>query len=395
MKAPFFIDTTLRDGEQAPGVVIGINEKIQIASLLNAAGVPEIEIGTPAMGEREIEDIRTIQRAGFSFKTLAWCRASRHDLALARKAGTSGVHLSFPVSELLMQVMGKDRKWVFKTMYELIEEAAACFEYVTVGAQDASRAETAFLKDFVMAASALGVARIRIADTVGMLNPVSTAQLISEIRSVEPELPLEFHAHNDLGMATANTIAAYQSGAECLSVTVNGLGERAGNAPLEEVAMALEFSLGVPSRLNTTTFAELCRVVALASGRAIAPSKPICGSDVYKHESGIHTHCLVKNRNSYQLIPAEKAGYSEQDFVLGKHSGKAAIAFLLHKNHLTYDDEILQRLTEKIKQHAETHKIPVKYNELVGFYTRILCELRSSTIENDSKPNNQFKIQKL
>ncbi len=388
MKPPYFIDTTLRDGEQAPSVVFSIEDKIRIAALLQASGVKEIEIGTPAMGAREVQDIRTLHRVGFSFKTLAWCRANRNDLLLARKAGTNGVHISFPVSELLLQVMNKDRKWVFSTLYELIDEASSYFEYVTVGAQDASRTETAFLNDFVMAAATLGVARIRIADTVGMLNPSTTAKLISGIRTIEEQLPLEFHGHNDLGMATANTVAAYQSGAECLSTTVNGLGERAGNAPLEEVAMALEYSMGVPSGLNTAAFAELCQVVAQASGREIGQAKPISGSDVYKHESGIHTHCLIKNRSSYQLIPAAKTGCEEQEFVLGKHSGKAAIAFLLQKNQLTYNEEILQLLTEKIKHHAEKHKLPVKHDELIGFYTRILHKLWGLPKENEFNPIN-------
>lgn len=385
--APYFIDTTLRDGEQAPGVVFGISDKIRIASLLHAAGVPEIEIGTPAMGSREVEDIRTIIRAGFSFKTLSWCRASRHDIQMARQAGTNGIHLSFPVSELLLKLMNKNRDWVFKTMYSLVDEAASCFEYVTIGAQDASRAETDFLKDFVMAASAMGVSRIRIADTVGTLNPFSTAALITEIRKVEPLLPLEFHAHNDLGMATANTLAAYQSGAECLSVTVNGLGERAGNAPLEEVAMALEYSMGVQSGLNTEVFAAMCQLVADVSGREIAPAKPICGSQVYQHESGIHTRCLMKDRNSYQLIPASKTGGSEKDFVLGKHSGKAAIALALEENHLRYTNEVLSLLTDKIKYYAEEHKKAVSKEKMIELYSGLISENCKMELENNFRIN--------
>jgi len=146
MKTPYFIDTTLRDGEQSPGVVFSIEEKIYIAKLLDSAGVPEIEIGIPAMGKTEIYTIRKIIEMGFHFKTLSWCRAIKSDIRYAKQAGTNGVHISFPVSPLLMKVMGKSTEWVIQNLKELIEYAIPMFEYVTIGAQDASRADTDFLK---------------------------------------------------------------------------------------------------------------------------------------------------------------------------------------------------------------------------------------------------------
>ena len=146
---PYFIDTTLRDGEQAPGVVFSFSEKLRIAALLDGAGVPELEIGTPAMGETEVEEIRNLCRMGFKFKTLAWCRANKHDILCASRAETNGVHISFPVSEILMEAMGKDKNWVMSQLIELLEFALPMFDYVTIGAQDASRAEIGFLKEFV------------------------------------------------------------------------------------------------------------------------------------------------------------------------------------------------------------------------------------------------------
>jgi len=263
--SPYFIDTTLRDGEQAPGVVFSLNEKIRIAELLDDVRVPEIEIGTPAMGEKEISDIRTICKLGFDFKTLAWCRATKTDIQSALKAGTNGIHLSFPVSTVLMQVMDKSQEWVMVHLREMIDVASSSFEYVTIGAQDASRADNSFLKEFVAAASTFGASRVRLADTVGVLNPMTTYDLITSIRSVEKEIPLEIHAHNDLGMATANTLAAFMAGANCLSTTVNGLGERAGNAAMEEVAMALEMSAKVNCGLRTEKFQEICSYVSSVS----------------------------------------------------------------------------------------------------------------------------------
>ncbi|MDD4968765.1 MAG: pyruvate carboxyltransferase [Paludibacter sp.] len=381
MNSPYFIDTTLRDGEQSPGVVFSLPEKIRIAALLNRARVPEIEIGTPAMGEKEIQDIRTICDMGFDFRTLSWCRATKNDIRSAVQAGTNGVHISFPVSTILMNAMGKNPAWVILQLKELIDFAAPMFDYVTIGAQDASRAESTFLKEFVCAASAFGASRVRLADTVGLLNPVSTFEMVSSVRSVEKDLPLEIHAHNDLGMATANTLAAFMAGATCLSTTINGLGERAGNAAMEEVAMALEMSMGIPSTLRTESFSELSAYVAKVSKRELSASKPITGSLALTHESGIHTNCLLKDRNTYQLIPAEKIGKAEQQFLIGKHSGKSTIIHYLNEEHLPCNDEDCMLLLDKVKANAEALKRAITKEELIESYFA-LCSTKDRTIVN-------------
>jgi homocitrate synthase NifV len=368
---PYFIDTTLRDGEQAPGVVFSFSEKLRIAALLDGAGVPELEIGTPAMGETEVEEIRNLCRMGFKFKTLSWCRANKHDILCASRAETNGVHISFPVSPILMKAMGKDKNWVMSQLIELLEFSLPKFDYVTVGAQDASRAEISFLKEFVCTAKAFGASRVRLADTVGILNPITTFELISAIRSVESELPLEIHAHNDLGMATANTVAAYMAGANCLSTTINGLGERAGNAPMEEVAMALELSAGINSSLRTESFAELSTYVAQASNRTQSVSKPITGSSVLTHESGIHTNCLLKDRNTYQLIQAESVGRKEEDFLIGKHSGKTTLEIFLKQANLPTDERICTKLLALVKEKSEKLKRSISKEELYDLYTEV------------------------
>jgi homocitrate synthase NifV len=366
---PYFIDTTLRDGEQSPGVVFSLSEKIRIAALLDGAGVPEIEIGTPASGETEVHDIRTICEMGFGFKTLSWCRATKEDIRSASQARTNGVHISFPVSPILMKSMGKSPDWVIQNLQELIEFAYPMFDYVTIGAQDASRAESEFLKKFVSAASAFGASRVRLADTVGLLNPISTFEMVSAVRSIEKDLPLEIHVHNDLGMATANTLAAYMAGANCLSTTINGLGERAGNAAMEEVAMALELSAGISSTLRTESFSDLSEYVAKASKRPLSVSKPVTGSMVLTHESGIHTNCLLKDRSTYQLIPAEKIGKEEQKFLIGKNSGKSTIMCFLSEANLPYTDEDCIALLDKVKECADALKRAITREELLDLYT--------------------------
>lgn len=368
IKKPYFIDTTLRDGEQAPGVVFSLDEKIRVCSLLDQIGIPELEIGTPALGIKETQEINIICRQGFKFKTLAWCRANKKDILLAARSGSNGVHLSFPVSKILQKAMGKDEEWVLQNLQEMFDFASSQFEYVTIGAQDATRANLSFLKEFIGLSIFLGASRVRIADTVGILNPISCFKLIKSIRATYRDLPLEIHAHNDLGMATANTVSAYLAGAECLSVTVNGLGERAGNAALEEVSMALKISDEIDCELNTTLYSEISNYVSEISNRVLPESKPITGSLVLAHESGIHTQCLQKDRRTYQLIEASQIGKSEQDFIIGKHSGKSTIRYYLLKANLPADDTICEMLLFKIKEEAIKKKMCLDEKDLYRIY---------------------------
>lgn len=365
---PYLIDTTLRDGEQAPGVAFSLKEKITLAGLLDETGVPELEIGIPAMGKTAIREIRAIGGMGFSFNTLSWCRAVEQDIRHSIEAGTDGVHLSFPVSDILLKTINKSRHWVMDEVKRLVRLASQEFSYVTVGAQDASRADHAFLRDFAGAVMDSEAVRLRLADTVGLLNPLSTTTLVSSIRALNPAFSLEFHAHNDLGMACANTLAAYLAGADCLSTTVNGLGERAGNAAMEEVVMALKLSAGIEVPVEKSGFTHLCRYVETISGRLNSASKPIIGDLVLSHESGIHAHCLMRDRLSYQLIPAALVGREESAFCIGKHSGKAALNQALHELGKSCDDNHADRLLEAIRTWCTTQKRFITPEVLLQLY---------------------------
>lgn len=362
---PYLIDSTLRDGEQAPGVVFHLKEKQRIARLLDEAGIPEVELGTPAMGKQEVMDMNTIVNEGFNFKTLSWCRATKLDIDAAAKTGTNGINISFPVSAIHQHAMEKDEKWVIRILYEMYHYAASRFEYVVIGAQDASRAEFLFLSEFIGEALFLGAERIRIADTVGILNPISTARLFKKIKTYFPEGTFEFHGHNDLGMATANTLVALFSGASAASLTVNGLGERAGNAALEEVVMSLELSCGVKHHINTTVLGKLSQFVSEASGVAIPANKPITGGKALCHESGIHTSALLKNRETYQIIKASRIGLTEKDFIFGKHSGKTALISLLKKHNILLSEERYEQLLAKIKTKANMLKRGLSSDEVL------------------------------
>jgi len=353
---PYLIDTTLRDGEQAPGVSFSRKDMLEIAELLDKTGIAELEIGTPAMGSDEVADMRAIVNAGFNFKTLAWCRATKNDIDAAIKTHVDRINISFPTSDIHQLAMMKDRKWVMQTMQEMVNYASGYFEFIAIGAQDASRADDLFLSEFILKASECGVQRIRIADTVGLLNPFSTSKLIRKVSKVVPEMELEFHGHNDLGMANANSLAALSSGARSVSVTVNGLGERAGNAALEEVIMALELSFGCKHGYDTTSLGALSNLVSERSKRPLPVSKPVTGGKALSHESGIHTRFILSDRSTYQLIAASKIGWQEAGFIFGKHTGRHALRILLERENISVSEVSISVLLDRVKQIAVANK---------------------------------------
>jgi homocitrate synthase NifV len=353
----YLIDTTLRDGEQAPGVVFSLNEKLTIAQMLSDIGVEELEVGSPFISERDIHIIKKIVHYGFKFRSSCWSRANISDIDAAVKTGASGINISFPVSDIQLFALGKNRDWVLHSMNEIVGYAQKRFQYVSLGAQDASRADLDFLTKYIKRAEELGVFRVRIADTVGCLNPFSTYELVSSvINNLESDdLQIEFHGHNDLGMATANSLSAIHAGADCVSVTVNGLGERAGNAALEETIMALKLSMGIDNNYNTQLFNELCHFVAEASNRKMFASKPIVGDMTHRHESGIHTNSMLRDSRSYELYSANEVGKKGSTFVFGTHSGSAAINNLLEKNNIYLNKTDSTLLLNKVKN-MSAHK---------------------------------------
>jgi len=367
MKTDFkIIDTTLRDGLQAPGVVMHLNEKLHIASLLDKIGIRELEIGTPAIGALEIRDMKSITGSGFGFKTISWCRATKIDIDKAIQASTNGVNISFPISDIHLLAMGKDRKWIFQTLCDLTKYAKENFEYFTIGLQDASRSDFGFLNEVIDMAIKSGTTRIRYADTVGVMNPLQVANVFKKLCKLFPIANFEFHGHNDLGMATANTLMAMLSGANSASVTVNGLGERAGNAALEELVIAIMLSTNKKLYLDTTCLGELSHYVSKVSGVTIPVNKPITGFKSLCHESGIHTNLMLKNRNTYQIIEAVTIGCQEKQFVFGKHTGKAALMDFIIKKKITVPVSEIPEILNKLKDNSYRLKRELTEDEVLA-----------------------------
>ena len=360
-------DETLRDGEQTPGTSLLVDEKIEIAKLMDEMGIAIINVGFPAVSKDEQEVVRRIAAEGFKqAKLCAPARAIKSDIDVAIQSGAEEVPIFIAFSNLHLKYKLK------KTPEEALNIVTDCVEYakkhgviVDFVTEDTSRTSIDNTVKIFKTAIEAGADRVVITDTVGFLRPESMRYMVSQIRDrlykeVKRKVPLSIHNHNDFGLATATTLAAIEEGVTVPHVCVAGFGERAGNAPLEEVVMALEFLYGIQTGVKTEKIQELADLVSQSFAILLPVHKAITGENAFSHEAGIHVHGILSHRLTYEPIPAETVG-RKTEFYLGKHTGSQIVKTKLEQENITATDEQIQQIVLQVK---ETHKLRDKVEML-------------------------------
>ncbi len=346
-------DTTLRDGEQTPGVSLSVEKKVAIARQLAKLGVDVIEAGFPASSEGDYRAVKAIAREGLGPEICGLARSRKRDIDIALDADVDCIHIFIAASDIhLKYKLGISREEAIRRAVEAVEYAKEHGVIVEFSPEDATRADLKYLYKMVQAVVEAGADRIDIPDTVGVMTPTRMKYLIKYILPAARGRVVSVHCHNDFGLAVANSLAGIEAGAQQAHVTVNGIGERAGNASLEELVSALVFLYGVKTNINTKLLYETSRLVSKLTGIPVPPNKPIVGDNAFSHESGIHVHGVISNPFTYEPIRPEMVGQRRR-IVLGKHSGKHSIEYALKTLGYPTDPEIVLEVLKRVKSYGD------------------------------------------
>jgi len=363
----YVFDTTLRDGEQSPGATMNNQEKLRLARQLDMLGVDVLEAGFPAASKGDFDSVREISESIENAQVAGLCRASKSDIDRAweaiKVAHNPRIHTFLATSDIHMKYkLNMDREQVLENVETAVSHAAGYTSNVEFSAEDASRSDPDFLVQVVERAIRSGAKVINVPDTVGYAQPKEYAELIEHLKSNVPGMDsavLSVHCHNDLGLAAANSLAAVDAGARQVEVTLSGIGERAGNAALEEVVMALQVRgeyYGLYTQVNSEYIFPACRLLSLITGQPIPAYKAVTGGNAFSHEAGIHQHGMIQNKETYEIMTPESIGRPPSEMVLGKHSGKHACKKQLETLGYNLSDEDLNRVAEAVKELADKKK---------------------------------------
>ncbi len=345
-------DTTLRDGEQTPGIAFSPEEKIEIAKKLDELGVDIIEAGSAKVSKGERKAISSITEENLKADIFSFCRGLKTDIDEALNCDVDGIHLVVPVSDLhIEKKLNSTREEIKSIARTLTRYAVEHGLKVEISGEDSTRADEDFICEVFSNSLKEGAGSACICDTAGIATPEKIHDLITTLKK-EIDSPLAVHCHNDFGLATANTVEAVRAGANKAHLTVNGIGERGGNAALEEVVVALSELYGFETSINFDKIYETSKLVEEYSGSPIPPSKAIVGANSFAHEAGIHVDGILKDSSTYEPIDPHKIG-RERRFVVGKHSGKHAIENKLKEEDIEASQEEIDAILKRIKEEGD------------------------------------------
>lgn len=377
------LDTTLRDGEQMPGVSLTIGDKIRIANSLSKLGVDIIEAGFPAASKNDFTAVEKIAENVDNCRIAALARADKQDIDTAvralKNAKNGLLHIFIATSDIhLEHKLNMTRAQLLERVRQCVSYAKSKFAQIEFSAEDASRTEKGFLLEVLGTAIECGACCVNIPDTVGYATPNEFGALIADIKAFAGKVPVSVHCHNDLGLAVANTLAAIAAGADRCDCTVNGIGERAGNASLEEIVMALDTrkdEFDCATGIDTTLLSKTSKLVASITGVYVPPNKPVVGKNAFAHESGIHQHGILNDRTTYEIMTPQSVGIKESSIVLGKLSGHHAFEDKLNELDIHQNAEVTEAAFDAFKDLA-CRKNTVTDDDIRALVEEALCDSR-------------------
>ncbi|MDC9604111.1 hypothetical protein WDV76_17675 [Xenorhabdus griffiniae] len=347
-------DTTLRDGEQAPGVAFSKEIKVSIFNSLVDAGVQWIEAGIPAMKGDEVLALKEILERKNEVNIIGWNRGVLEDIKYTLSLGFKAIHIGLPTSNIhLKHSVSKDRNWLLTTAGDMIKFAKDKGAFVSISAEDVGRTEISFLQEYATTVEHAGADRLRLSDTIGILNSQQYAQRVSAVRQASA-IDLQCHCHNDFGLAVANTLAGLEAGARYFHVCVNAMGERAGMPDLAQMVMALQHFHQIDTGVDTRQLTLLSQKVAQASKHTISPWQPIVGDNVFAHESGIHVNGMLKDNKTFEPFEPEIVG-GQRRLVVGKHSGRAILQNILEEDGINTAPQALEYCLALVRKAAGSY----------------------------------------